>query len=536
MKIPVYEQQIVPNQTPDIPRVAVDQSGAGIAAVGEGLLNLAGALHQREKAKSQVWFADASGKADTALRDMLYDQQKRAAPGATNFTDTYLKSVDEYAEKAVNNAPEIVRDRMKAHLAGSRESLAMMAMQYENQEEFRHMGEQFDGAVSTSSKLVTQSPELFENEMGKLLMTVNEMPTTPEGRAGLKENARKGLAWSAVTGEIDRNPAMEKLSGKAFDMLTADEQKRANDYLDSKKREFKTQKQAGAFIEIAKSTVSGASLLPGDNIDIGKAKANAVAAAKKQGLVLDPESQLALETRVEYAIGDRLRDVKNTRDVNTAMMFAELDKNGGDYQAVLEKYPWLSSQPTEMQTRINDYAGAVATGGTRKTDWQAYNMLINNPDALKTANIDAMSDKFNSREKSQLLKLQKGLNDPVAEQNLVTTSSLVKNMLKDAGYEGDEASAKFHSLLQSSIDQELALTGKKQLPQTRVKELAADLLVEQVTSKGIIWDSDETAFNIEVPETEKVKIQASLEAAGLPVSDYNVLQAYRNILRKRNGQ
>jgi hypothetical protein len=118
------------------------------------------------------------------------------------------------------------------------------------------------------------------------------------------------------------------------------------------------------------------------------------------------------------------------------------------------------------------------------------------------------------------------------EQNIQTTHTLVQGMLNEAGYKKNEKKeAKFFSLLQTAIDQELAGSGKQKLPQDRIKELAADLLVKDVTSKGVLFDSKATGFDVEVPASERPKIEAALRDQGLPVNDYNVLQAYRRTLR-----
>jgi len=506
-----------------------------LAAIGEGLQNLAVALNQRDKAKAQAYFAEASSTADLDLAKILEDSKKNALPGADGFPKTYLSKFDKYKEKAISNAPgQREKELMAAHLARTREAYGLQAMKFENEEGYRHMGEQFDKGVDTSSKIVSLTPELFERELGKFTMTAEQMAATPEQRAALKEIARSKLAMNAVTGSIDRNPSGDNLSGKAYDLLTTEEQAKVKHYANQKKNEFKAQKMASLFIDVSKEVVNTAPMMAGDLIDLPKAKAQALSVMNKNGVSLDGEQKLQLESYIERVASDRERDVKRKREVTTATLFAKLDQNGGDYQALVAENPWLENQPTEIKTRINNYAGVVATGGTKVTDWQAYNQLIDNPDLLKIANIDALSDKFNAKEKANLIKIQKALNDGMPEQNLIGTTSLVKKMLEDAGVKDDEKQGKMFSLLQSAIDQEIALTGKKQIPQPRIKELAADLLVDQIVKDKYLWfDMSTSTADLEIPETELPKIKEALIEAGMPISDYNIMQAYRNNLRNQ---
>jgi hypothetical protein len=537
MKIPVYDQQLVPNQSMGNTRIVADQTGSGMAQIGEGLQNLAVALNSREKVKAQAWFTQASSQADLDLNKMLNEQTKTAQPGAEGFGKTYLEAFDKYKSQAVANAPAHAKSLMEAHLSRTREAYGLQAMKFENDETYRHMGQQFETGLDASVKMVAMTPEKLYDDLGKFVLSAETMAATPEQKTALKELARQKLASSAVMGSIDRNPSGNLEEAPGYSMLTSEEQAKVEAYAKQKKNEFKTQKMASAFIDTSKHVISNMPVLPGDVINVTEAKKQAVNVFKKSGMTLDGEQQLQLESYVEQVAADREREIKRGREVTMATAFAKLDKNGGDYQALLAENPWLANQPTEMKTRLNEYAGTVATGGTKATDWTAYNSLIDTPALLKEANIDAMRDKFNSREYNHLLKLKQELNQPGAEQNLVDNGPMVKQMLKDAGFESEEAQGKFRSLLQTAINQELEITQKKKLPQTRIKELAADLLVEEVTKKrSLWWDATAAGFEVEIPEAERARIESALQASGMPVNDYNVNQAYRSILRKQNGQ
>jgi hypothetical protein len=283
--------------------------------------------------------------------------------------------------------------------------------------------------------------------------------------------------------------------------------------------------------------VGAAPVQAGDTLDVLTMKDEAVKKAKSAGAIENEADQLRLEGYVEQVAADRERQWARERQAKAAARFDMLDQNGGDIFAAEAMRPDLFADMTGEETaRASQYAGDVSTGATRKTDWQAYNMLVNDPQLLVNTNLSSVRERFNARELGQLTQLQQSLiEDPGVEQNILTTSKMLGRMLEESGVEKNETTqAKFYSTLQEAIDQQLIASGKKNLTQREVKELAEDLLVEQVVSKGMIplLDDEERAFEIEVPEAERAKIQVILEEQGLPVTDYNVLQVYRRSLPK----
>jgi hypothetical protein len=91
--------------------------------------------------------------------------------------------------------------------------------------------------------------------------------------------------------------------------------------------------------------------------------------------------------------------------------------------------------------------------------------------------------------------------------------------------------------VQDAIDTELRVPGApKQLPQSRIEEIAADLLVKQVTDPGILWDTTETAFQVQVPASELSRIEKALSDSGMPVNNFTVLQYYRKELARKQAK
>lgn len=300
------------------------------------------------------------------------------------------------------------------------------------------------------------------------------------------------------------------------------------------------QKVAEQFADVAlssaRSVIEPIELAPDAVIDLPKAKADAVAKARDSYGALNERQVASIETAVEKAAADKERDRKRQEATDLQDSFAALDENGGDIVAFQKQnQPLLSRLGRGAKDRVEKYAGEVATGQTRTTDWVAYQSLVENPAALKVANLDAVKDKFGANELGQLAKMQERLNkDTGHEDNIRSNLTLVKEMLKEAKVTDDKKEAKFFSMLQTSIDQELAATGKKALKQSEIKALADDLLVKTITSKGILWDSTERSFAIQVPVGERAKIEAALQANGLPVTDYEVMRQYRKKLDSKS--
>lgn len=275
------------------------------------------------------------------------------------------------------------------------------------------------------------------------------------------------------------------------------------------------------------------------NIDIAKAKAAALADARAAlGRDLDDVQQNQVEAAVERAAGVRERDRKRAQENITQSVFDALDQNGGDYQAVQRDMAGdLQKLPRDMDQRAQKYAGMVATGETRPTDWVAYSQIVNNPKLLMATNLPALRDKFGASEYAQLVKMQAVAKDAadkgMPDQTIQGDMALVKTMLKDAGVKDDKKEAMFFSALQREMDARRATTGQEKLKQSEVKEIAADLLVREVTSKVMLWNSETPAFQIEVPPVERAKIQAALTEAGLPVNESTILRAYRNKLNRK---
>lgn len=329
---------------------------------------------------------------------------------------------------------------------------------------------------------------------------------------------------------------------KTYAGLGFERQREMKALAEQKIQQDNTRLMANAAIEVAEIAVTSQAIGTSGTIDMNMASAQAIDEAKaRKGSDLTAVERQQVEAQVTHAAARRLRDRKIAQDNDAASMFDMLDKNGGDYQALQSQMAGpLLNLPREAQERLQKYAGEVATGNTRVTDWKAYAQLVENPDALASVNLKALRDKFSRDEYNQLASLQARVLKAKEEgqpQTIQSDMAVVKDLLQASKVKpNSEREAKFFAQLQGVMEAEMAASGKKKLTQKEVKELAADLLVKEVTSKGLLWDTKTPAFEIVVPPTEAIKITAALQSAGMPVNDSTILRVWRNKLQKNQPQ
>jgi len=353
------------------------------------------------------------------------------------------------------------------------------------------------------------------------------------------ETGRTGTAAApgAPPGDGVPTAAPAMASDPILNNLRLDQIEALRQQTESLAKQQATAAAATVSVAAARAVVDAQPSEPDTLIDIPKAKAEAVAKAEAaMGAPMTEQQRAVVETAVEQAASDKERDRKRAESNDLQTAFDLLDKNGGDIVAFQrDNQPLLARLGREGKERVEKQAGRVATGETRTTDWTAYQALVEDPAALKAVNLASVRDKFGASELAQLAKMQDGLNKDVGhEDNIRTNLVIVKEMLKTAKITDDKKEAKFYSMLQSAIDQELAATGKKALTQAQTTKLADDLLVKTITSKGMIWDTEEPSFNITVPPVERDKIEAALMSNGLPVNDYEIMRQYRKKLQAKS--
>ena len=554
-KIPVYEQQTTPGGTLSF------NADSGGQALTRGLASLAGGAQQTAR---NLQYAQEVTKRKAVADDMTAAHLAMTTASAhwsqystktqvdtegdpTGTWDRMAGEYKKYGEELVATAktPE-GKAYLSAEVAQLGASLYERMAPWEANRAVEYRGSLYAQSIDQQRIAVRADPRLYEQVLEQQAVALNAASLPPAVREKLWLATKEQIAASAVESLIEQNPwqaekALRAAPGKsgsaAVEGLSPEARERALDKAGTEKDRRAEQGIANMLVSTVRPLVSSMPIGPGDMVDLAAAKGRAIEVARRQVGELSAEHIVRIENYVESVARDREQQVRRGRESALATAMDQVDANGGDVEALIASDPKvLDGLDRDGRERLNRYAGLVATGATRLTDWKSYGELIEDPRLLASVNLESMRDRFSAREFTQLKDAQaKLLTDPTEEQNIVVTSSLLKGMLKEAGVgKNDQKSqARFYSLLQQAVDQKLAATGKKKLPQTRIKELAEDLLVREVTSRGVLWDSRDEAFEIEVPPAERVKIAAALDAQGLPVTEYNVLTAYRAKLRKQ---
>ena len=345
----------------------------------------------------------------------------------------------------------------------------------------------------------------------------------------------------AMTGMTERapdvaggEPVAAPTKSAAFASLPYDMQLQMKAQMEQKIQQNQNRMFANTSIDVANAAVQNQDIGVSGEVNVNMAASDAVDRAQRAiGRQLTSVETQQIESQVASAAGKRQASRKIEQDNTAASLFDVLDKNGGDYQKVMaDNQAQLASLPRADQDRLQKYAGEVATGNTRPTDWIAYSQLIDNPQTLAKVNLGAIRDKFSRNEFQQLQKLQQAAinqmqnNEP---QTIRSDMDVVKTLLEGAGITNKEKQAQFFAVLQGEMEAAMKDKGPtvKKLPQSEINELANRLLTKQVTSKGWLWDSKDFAYINTIPKAERDKLKSALQDAGIPVNEQNLQKWYQ---------
>lgn len=211
-RIPIYEQRVVANVTPNTSRMSAGNVGRAMQAFGGAVQDFGEQMSrqqkEREESEGRLWAAKSASEADLAMAEHLQKKQQSAGAGAPNFTPSFLEDYDKYTDEALKNAPSpYAKSIMQAHFASSREAYGRAALSFEANERTRFAGQQIDDGVQMSATLVNGNPAWFDREMGKWASAINGAGIDEASKQKLRDGARKSLVNAAVVSWIDRNPS-----------------------------------------------------------------------------------------------------------------------------------------------------------------------------------------------------------------------------------------------------------------------------------------------------------------------------------------
>lgn len=553
-RIPQYTQQTTASgglsvRTFDTGGDAVLRGAQNIA---QGARQVSGAYALRDEILQRKDDADSLNevnleltKGETKFDQFEVDNRIAKSDNPDGYTEDLAKAVDEYGAnvqslartpKAKAYAQQQIA-QMKARRVGS-------AIEWEANKGIERRASHWQEASDLARRAVFNDPKRYaeiEEQQGKILA---ESALPADVRDKLWVNFKQGLAQDAVAGMIDKRPgavlnALKAEPGKsgiaAIDGLSADDRIRAFDKATAEVKSQVNTAMAASLVGPVRQMVDGMPVGPGDMVDMGAAKANAVAQMQARYGNLDAEQILRVENYVESAVRDKEQNIRRGREQAKATAFDALDQNGGDVEKLRTEKPDLfKALDREGLDSVNRYSGVVSTGGTRMTDWVEYNRLMDDPALLAGSNLEGMRDRFNVREYDQLLKAREQIrNKPEIGQSIVDTGMLIKDKLKEAGIGKNDtvAQARFRSMLAARAADETAVKGRK-LSQSEELALADELLVQTTIAKRDLFpDKQGPAFLQEIPEEYLPTIDATVKLNGWPLDDYHRLRVYREALK-----
>lgn len=291
---------------------------------------------------------------------------------------------------------------------------------------------------------------------------------------------------------------------------------------------------SNASVAAATAAVAGQNIGATDQVNTDVATAQAIEAVQRQlpiPMTDVQRQQVVMQVNQQARIREAQRKDEQGRTVSS---FADtLDQNGGNLQAAIASNPQgYASLPRDQRDWMNKYAGEVATGGTRQTNWQVYAELTGNPKGLAGVNLEALKyqlgrdqyDQLRRMQKQSLKEQQEGKKDTFMGDKDAVKQYMAANKISLS----DAEEAKLFSAIEQDWQNTQAMSGKKFLTVDERNRVIANNLTKYVTQRGFLWDSKQYGYQItEVPAAEQAQITAALMLKGIPVTSANVLRYYR---------
>lgn len=339
-----------------------------------------------------------------------------------------------------------------------------------------------------------------------------------------------------VVGRIKKQGGLPEKAGSdaAFSALPIGVQMQLKQQSEQAMNQQVTRIFSNASVAAATAAVAGQNIGVSDQVNTDVAAAQAIAAvqAKMPVPMTDVQrQQVVMQVAQQARIREGQRKDEQGRMVSS---FADtLDQNGGNLQAAIAGNPQgYASLPRDQKDWMNKYAGEVATGGTRQTNWQVYAELTNNPKGLAGVNLEALKyqlgrdqyDQLRRMQQQSLKEQQEGKKDTFMGDKDAVKQYMAANKISLS----DAEEAKLFSAIEQDWQNTQAMSGKKFLTVDERNRVIANNLTKYVTQRGFLWDSKQYGYQItEVPAAEQAQITAALMLKGIPVTSANVLRYYR---------
>lgn len=200
---------------PRVPSIVpADTLGESVSRLGSGLGQVAAAADRLQREQSTAWVSKAASDDQIKWLQRLNEMQDVAAPGAPNFTPSFLKEFDDYTTQALENAPEATRPFYREQLMRQRTHLGQRAVEFESKAQRSFITTQYQSGMESDAATIALDPGQYPERRAARVAAL-QSSSLPEGiKAKLLSESESTLAYAAGAASIDRNP---RAAVQAFD-------------------------------------------------------------------------------------------------------------------------------------------------------------------------------------------------------------------------------------------------------------------------------------------------------------------------------
>lgn len=206
---------VIGEYTPQVPveegmrRVIPEVSGASVAPeLGE----FGASLQRVATSEAANYTASALSQAQGQWVQQLQKSQESAAPGAPNFTPTFMQQYADYSKEAVKNAPNSLAARMlQQHLGEFGQQLQTRAMAFESQARTDHNVDVSKQSVDAAGNELMLDPSVFNQRLAQRSYLIDSMNLDPQTKEKLQTYAHTEMARYATLGAIQKDPYAAEL-------------------------------------------------------------------------------------------------------------------------------------------------------------------------------------------------------------------------------------------------------------------------------------------------------------------------------------
>lgn len=497
------------------PARAMQQLGQTVTRIGE----------EHERRQDEAAFLDAQVQANNWEAENIHDPEKGAkakrGKDAFHLQETLPATFDQFRDKVVSGLSNNRQRQMVGKLLDSRRGqLLQWTGDYVGREREAYEEGTFKAGLASSVGRVALDPTQVDQERRvQSVAVLNRMRRRGAGQPEI-DLALAALDSDLNTAVLDNYLGNEQYAkarehfSKVSDRLMPDARAKYKKAVDEAGVRLQSQENADGIIAKAGS------------------RAAALALARK---IEDPEVRDATEQRVSRYWSEREQG-DNEREARAYSAALSLVENGeAKTRADIPVATW-NDMSGEQQARVNDRLRQRATGADVVTNSNVYyeldQLAADNPQKFGDLDLVPYFPHLAPADREKLSGLQRRLKaGEVAGFQTVrdVREGLVKEVYGNTpkGEKLERANALRRRFDEAVLAEQEG--GGKRVNSQRAQEIKKSLLVEVVTSPGLVWDTEKPVYEIgieDVPAAERAEIEGALKRKGRTVTEQLIVDLY----------